>query len=450
MYVQQIYTSCLAQASYYIESDKEAVIIDPIRDFSPYIQLLKQRKAKLKYILETHFHADFVSGHIELARLTNAKIVFGPNAETAYDCVIAKNNEEFSVGTLSFRVLHTPGHTMESTCYLLLSENYPHAIFTGDTLFVGEVGRPDLAVNPNLNSKDLAGMLYNSLHNIIMKLPDDVIVYPGHGAGSSCGKNISKERTSTIGEQKKLNYALQEMSQEAFCNLVLEGILPPPQYFSHDVNMNKNGYQSVSDVLVKSLQKLDSQTIADYINKEAVILDVRMPHDFEKGFIPGSINIGKDGMFAPWVGTLISASTELIVICNNNEEEEIISRLARVGYEKVVGYAHGITQWVKENRPINKIQSIYPSNLIKEQKDSIVIDVRKKSELQLGFVENSMHIPLDELESTCSQLDTSQKYFIYCAGGYRSMIACSILTAKGYENTINIYGGFTAIAQNMA
>ena len=448
MHIEQIYTSCLAQASYYIESNQEAIIIDPIRDFAPYIELLKKRKAKLKYIFETHFHADFVSGHIELARLTNAKIIFGPNANTGYDCIIATDRAEFNFGNLCFRVLHTPGHTMESTCYLLLDGDKPKAVFTGDTLFVGEVGRPDLAVNPNMTSKDLAGFLYDSLHNVLMMLPDDVIVYPGHGAGSACGKNISREKMSTIGEQKQFNYALQEMPKDQFVDLVLDGILPAPQYFAHDVRMNKNGYDSVSNVLSKSLRKINSNTIADHMQNGGVVLDVRMPNDFEKGFIPGSINIGQDGMLAPWVGTLISESSKLIIVCYENDEEWIVSRLARIGYENVIGYTHGIAQWNIDKMPIDTVKSIYPADII-SQVDSAILDVRKQSELEKGFVTNSIHISLSNLEDDISKLNKSNKYLIYCAGGYRSMIACSILKSKGYTNVINIYGGFNAISQNM-
>ncbi len=446
MYIKQIYTSCLAQASYYIESNNEAIIIDPIRDFTPYLKLIKERKSTLKYVFETHFHADFVSGHIELSRLTNAKIVFGPNANPTYDCIIARDKQEFSLGSLVFRVLHTPGHTMESTCYLLLSQNDPKAVFTGDTLFIGEVGRPDLAVNPNLNNIDLAGYLYDSIHNVIMNLPDNVIVYPGHGAGSACGKNISRERTSTIGEQKNNNYALQKMSKEQFIKIVLDGILSPPKYFEHDVSMNKNGYQSVSDVLFKSLKKLNSKKILECIKNGVLILDTRMPNDFEQGFIPGSINVGKDGMFAPWVGALISADTELVVICQENEEQEIISRLARIGYEKVIGYAHGIKQWKLDKGPIDIVKSIYPYDM--PETDATILDVRKSNELQIGFVENSIHIPLSDIPDSFSKLDPSKDYFVYCAGGYRSMIACSILKSEGYKNVVNIYGGFNAIMQN--
>lgn len=449
MYVQQIYTNCLAQASYYIESGNDAIIIDPIRDFSLYIDLLKERKANLKYIFETHFHADFVSGHIELANLTNAQIVFGPNAQTKYNCLIAKDMEKFAFGSVTLQALHTPGHTMESTCYLLLDNNQPKAVFTGDTLFVGEVGRPDLAVNPNLSSRDLAGFLYNSLHNILMSLPDDVIVYPGHGAGSSCGKNISRERTSTIGEQKKINYALQDMSKDEFMNLVLDGISSPPQYFEHDVAMNKNGYTSVSHVVEQSLRELNTTQILEYVDQGAVILDVRMPNEFEKGFIPGSINVGKDGMFAPWVGTIISPDSQIIIVCHENDQEEIISRLARIGYEQVLGYVHGIRSWQQDNQTISSIQSIEPVDFIDRKNNMMVLDVRKNNELKLGFVDDSIHIPLSDIENRISELDKSCDYLIYCAGGYRSMIACSILKAKGYKNVVNIYGGFNAIAQNI-
>jgi hydroxyacylglutathione hydrolase len=451
MYIEQIYTSCLAQASYYIESNGEAVIIDPIRDSEPYLRLLKNRNANLKYILETHFHADFVSGHIELANLTNAEIVFGPNATTSYKCIIADDKEEFRIGELVFRVLHTPGHTMESTCYLLLStQNVEQAVFTGDTLFVGEVGRPDLAVNPNLTSKDLAKKLYQSIHNVLMKLPDDVVVYPGHGAGSACGKNISAERESTIGTQKKCNYALQPMSEEKFVEIVLDGIAPAPIYFAHDVNLNKNGYQSVSHTLSKSLNQLSPKQISSEIETGAIVLDVRLPNAFEKGFIPGSINIGKTGMFAPWVGTIISPQKKLIIFCNNGEEEEVVSRLARIGYENIIGYINSLDEWRMHNQEIDIIQSIDPSGIVSLINDkSIVLDVRKRSELEIGFVKNSIHIPLDKLQNNLNQIKKTDNFLIYCAGGYRSMIAASILKSKGYQNITNIYGGFSAISKTI-
>mgnify|MGYP001296295382 CR=1 FL=1 len=453
MYIQQIYTDCLAQASYYIESQGEAIIIDPIRDSEPYLQFLKERNAKLKYIFETHFHADFVSGHIELAKLTSADIVFGPNADTSYNCIVAADGQEFFIGDFVFRALHTPGHTMESTCYLLLSKDQKElAVFTGDTLFIGEVGRPDLAVNPTLTSADLAKNLYNSLHNILMELPDDVVVYPGHGAGSACGKNISLEKQSTIGEQKKFNYALQPMSQDQFVKIVLDGISLAPEYFTHDVNMNKNGYESVSSVLTKSLKQLTVNEIEKLVNNGAIILDVRLPNDFEKGFIPSAINIGKAGMFAPWVATLIAPSQKVILVCNINEEKEVISRLARVGLENIIGYVYGVKQWLISGKPIDVIESITAAEMEIEPIDSKILDVRKPSELAVGFVKGSSNVPLDTLQKeldTTQHLDArNQPILVYCAGGYRSMIASSILKARGYKKVKNIYGGYSSISQN--
>lgn len=455
MYIQQIYTDCLAQASYYIESQGEAIIIDPIRDSEPYLQFLKERNAKLKYIFETHFHADFVSGHIELAKLTSADIVFGPNADTLYKSIVATDGQEFFIGDIVLRALHTPGHTMESTCYLLLSKDQKEqAVFTGDTLFIGEVGRPDLAVNPKLTSADLAKNLYNSLHTVLMQLPDDVVVYPGHGAGSACGKNISLEKQSTIGEQKKFNYALQPMSQDDFVKIVLDGISSAPEYFTHDVNMNKNGYETVSHVLTKSLKQLTVNEIEKLVKNGAIILDVRLPNDFEKGFIPGSINIGKVGMFAPWVATLIAPSKKVILVCNIDEEKEVISRLARVGLENIIGYVYGVEQWLISGKPIDVIESITAAEMEIEPIDSRILDVRKPSELTIGFVKGSYNIPLDTLQK---ELDTSQHLdaklqnqliLVYCAGGYRSMIASSILKARGYTRVKNIYGGYASISQN--
>lgn len=448
MYIQQIYTDCLAQASYYIESEGESIIIDPIRDSSLYLDILRKRKSSLKYIFETHFHADFVSGHVELARLTNASIVFGPKAITSYECIFATHNQDFQFGTMKLRALHTPGHTLESTCYLLISSSNKHeAVFTGDTLFIGEVGRPDLAVNPQLTSQDLAGQLYDSLHNVIMNLADDIIVYPGHGAGSACGKNISSEKQSTIGEQKKSNYALQPMIKKEFIEMVLKGISSPPQYFSHDVAMNKQGYQPISGVLENSVNKLNYVMSSAYIKKGVTILDVRSPHDFEKGFITGSINIGKMGMFAPWVGTIISPKSKIILVCNINEEIEVISRLARIGYENVVGFISDLQEW-HDKKELKYIESIY-ANAIKEDKNNIfILDVRKEAELKLGYVQDSVNIPLSELLVSLDRIPKSANLIIYCAGGYRSMIAASILKSKGFNNIKNVYGGYNEIARN--
>ena len=448
MYIQQIYTECLAQASYYIESGGEAVIIDPIRDSEVYIELLKKRKSNLKYIFETHFHADFVSGHIELANLTNADIVFGPNAKTLYQCIIAKDNQDFFFGHLKLRALHTPGHTMESTSYLLIAPSEKaEAVFTGDTLFIGEVGRPDLAVNPQLTSEDLASYLYDSLHNVIMNLADDVIVYPGHGAGSACGKNISSKKHSTIGDQKKYNYALQPMSKSEFTKMVLAGISQPPQYFAHDVEMNKGGYQSLEHVLQKSVNRLTYDTVIQHINQGVMILDVRSPLDFEKGFIKGSINIGKTGMFAPWVGTIITPESKIILVCNINEEIEVISRLARIGYENVIGYISDLNNW-KQPSELECIKSIDSTKIDHYKNNVSILDVRREDELKLGFVRGSINIPLNKLLDNLDQIPKSDNLIIYCAGGYRSMIAASILQSRGFKNIKNIYGGFTEIARN--
>ena len=448
MYIEQIYTDCLAQASYYIESSGEAIIIDPIRDGEFYLELLKKRKSSLKYIFETHFHADFVSGHLELANLTNAEIVFGPNATTSYKCIVAQDNQDFHCGNLKLRALHTPGHTMESTSYLLFSaENKAEAIFTGDTLFIGEVGRPDLAVNPHLTSEDLASHLYDSLHNVIMNLEDDVIVYPGHGAGSACGKNISSQKYSTIGEQKQYNYALQPMSKQDFVKMVLAGISKPPQYFTHDVAMNQGGYQSVKKVLQKSLNKLTYEVSLSHIKSGALILDVRSPNDFEKGFINGAINIGKMGMFAPWVGTIISPSSSIILVCNIHEEIEVISRLARIGYENVVGYISDLTDW-KKNRQLDYIKSIESTEIEHYKNNVAILDVRREDELKLGFVKDSINIPLSQLSDNLDKIPISDNLIVYCAGGYRSMIASSILQSKGFQGINNIYGGFNVIARN--
>ncbi|MBF25705.1 MAG: MBL fold metallo-hydrolase [Flavobacteriales bacterium] len=448
MYIRQVYTDCLAQASYYLESDGEVIIIDPIRDTAPYLDLLSSRNAKLKYIFETHFHADFISGHLALSRLTNAEIVFGPGAETGYEIISCKDNDEFTFGKLKLRALHTPGHTLESVCYLLLSDDdYPEAVFTGDTLFVGEVGRPDLAVNSHLKSSDLAKLLYDSLHNVLLTLPDHVTVYPGHGAGSACGKNISNETTSTIGEQKNNNYALQKMSKENFVSMILDGIPEAPAYFKHDVTLNKEGYISISKVLQTSLKKLSSIDVQKGIDRGCVLLDVRMPNDFEKGFIPSSINIGKTGMFAPWVGTLIVPKSEIIIICYPEEEEEVISRLARVGYENIIGYTYGVNDWLFSGNKIDMIESLNPQENLFVNTSINVLDVRKKNELSVGYVKDSLHIPLSQIQKKLVELNQSEEYLIYCAGGYRSMIAASILKANGYKKIKNIYGGYRSIHQ---
>ena len=449
MYIQQIYTACLAEASYYIESNGQAVVIDPIRDTDPYIALANERNAKITYIFETHFHADFVSGHIELSRLTEAKIIFGPNARTLYSIISATDGQVFQVGDLQIKALHTPGHTPESTCYLLLSnEGREEAIFTGDTLFIGEVGRPDLAVSKDISKEELASLLYDSLHNVLLKLPDHVKVYPAHGAGSACGKNISSETESTIGLQKQYNYALQKMTKNEFIETVLDGIPTPPNYFSHDVSLNQNGYESASKIILNSLNLLSISEIEKECVKGATILDVRMPQDFEKNFIPKSINIGKTGMFAPWVGTLIPPVKPIIIICYTGEEKEVISRLTRIGYHNVIGYAHleiATSPLVKSNQ----IVSIY-SHDIKNHNSRLTkfLDVRRIDEFERGHIVNAIHIPLDDLQSRLKELNKNTHYLIYCAGGYRSMIAASLCKLQGYNNIKNIYGGFNSIIQS--
>ena len=449
MYIQQIYTACLAEASYYIESNGEAIVIDPIRDTDPYIVLANERNAKITYIFETHFHADFVSGHIELSRLTEAKIIFGPNARTLYSIISATDGQIFQVGDLQIKALHTPGHTPESTCYLLLSnEGREEAIFTGDTLFIGEVGRPDLAVSKDISKEELASSLYDSLHNVLLKLPDHVKVYPAHGAGSACGKNISSETESTIGLQKQYNYALQQMTKNEFIKTVLDGMSNPPKYFSHDVSLNQNGYDSASNIIINSLNFLSISEIEKERIKGATILDVRMPQDFENFFIPNSINIGKTGMFAPWVGTLIHPVKPIVIICYVGEEKEVISRLTRIGYHNVIGYAHLETDTLQSEK-LDRIVSIYSNDItINNSRLTKFLDVRRIDEFERGHVSNAIHIPLDDLQIRLKELNQNTHYLIYCAGGYRSMIAASLCKLEGYNNIKNIYGGFNSIIQS--
>ena len=448
MWVKQIYTSCLAEASYYIDSNGEAIIIDPIRDTKPYIDLARQRNTRIKYIFETHFHADFVSGHLELSRLTGAKIVFGPNAITNYEVINAQDGQFFQIGDLKLKVLHTPGHTPESSCYLLFNaRGEEEAVFTGDTLFIGEVGRPDLAVSDELSQNDLAEHLYNSLHNVLMKLPNDVKVFPAHGAGSACGKNISDEKHSTIGQQKKENYALQPMSMLEFVDKVLDGIKQPPGYFSHDVDLNRNGYSSAASIINKSLNPLSYIDIDKHVINGAILLDVRMPSEFEKHFYENSINIGKAGMFAPWVGTLIDPNASVIIICNQGEQNEVISRLTRIGYHNVLGYAE--INSLPPDKLTTQIHSISAGNINRELDLGVsILDVRRLDEFKNGHIENAIHIPLEELNNRLDELNKNKNYLIYCAGGYRSMVACSICKKNGYDNVKNIYGGFGSILQS--
>lgn len=448
MYIEQLYTNCLAEAAYYIESDGEAVIVDPIRETTPYLKKLDERKAKLKYVFETHFHADFVSGHIDLARETGAKIVFGPKAETKYDVINAKDEEVFKVGKIKIKVLHTPGHTPESACFLLYNEDgKAHAVFTGDTLFVGDVGRPDL-LDGKMSKEELAGMMYDSLNTKIKTLADDVIVYPAHGPGSSCGKNIGKETWSTIGQQKKSNYALQDMSKEKFIQTVTDGLSAPPQYFFKDAVINKNGYDRIDEVINRNTQALTVDQVKALIVNKALVLDTRDADDFEKGFIPGSINVGLNGSFAIWAGTLLDIETPLVLIVNEGKETEVVTRLARVGFENIKGYLKGgIVAWSNSGNALDHIKSITPEEFATKVNDSkyALLDVRKVGEYETAHVVNSQHICLSNLSKNTGALDKSKTYMVYCAAGYRSMMAASILKAKGFTNFVNVYGGFGKI-----
>ncbi len=456
MKVEQIYTGCLAQGAYYIESNGEAAIIDPLREVEPYIEKAARNKAKIKYVFETHFHADFVSGHIDLAAKTGADIVYGPNDACEFDCIIAKDNQEFKIGNATIRLLHTPGHTMESSCYLLIDEEGKECcLFSGDTLFIGDVGRPDLAqkVKANLTQDILAGHLYDSLRNKIMPLSDDIIVYPAHGAGSACGKNMSKETSDTLGNQKKTNYALQDMTKEQFIKEVTNGLMPPPAYFPLNVLMNIKGYDSIDQVLERGQQALSPDAFETAANETgAIILDTRAPQTFAKEFVPNSINIGIDGGFAPWVGTLIpDIKQEILLVTDEGREEEVVTRLARVGYDFTIGYLKGgIKAWKDSGKEIDSIESISAADAAKRAAsgEGEIIDVRKNSEYLSEHIENVENAPLDYINDSMTKLNKDKTYFIHCAGGYRSMIFTSILRARGYDNLIDINGGFKAIKES--
>lgn len=456
MKIEQIYTGCLAQGAYYIESDGEAAIIDPLRETAPYLAKAKNEGAKIKYIFETHFHADFVSGHVDLANKTGAQIVFGPTAKTDYDIHEAVDEEVFELGKVKIKVLHTPGHTLESSTFLLVDENgKDHAIFSGDTLFIGDVGRPDLAIKSDLTSEDLAGMLYDSLRNKIIPLADDVIVYPAHGAGSACGKNMSKETWDTLGNQRSANYALRaDMTKEEFVKELTTGILPPPQYFAKNAMMNKKGYESIDDVMKTGNVALDVETFEAMANHEgALVLDTRKPQDFVKGFIPNSIFIGIDGGFAPWVGVLIvDLKQPIIIVADEGRAEEVVLRLSRVGYDNTLGYLEGgIEAWKTAGKEIDTIESIPAEEMeerINQKEESIILDVRKPGEFSAEHVADAKSFPLDYINNEMSSINKTQKYFVHCAGGYRSVIAASILKARGFNQLIDIQGGYKAISDN--
>lgn len=454
MKIEQIYTGCLAQGAYYIQSGNEVAIIDPLREVQPYIDQAEKAGGKIKYIFETHFHADFVSGHKDLAEKTGAQIVFGPtDMELGFDAVIAKDNQVFKLGDVEIKVLHTPGHTMESSCYLISDENGKEvAIFTGDTLFIGDVGRPDLAqkVIADLTQEKLAGHLYDSLRNKIMPLADDLIVYPAHGAGSACGKNMSKETSDTLGNQKKTNYALQPMSKEAFIKEVLTGLTPPPGYFPQNVMMNIQGGDSIDDIMDRGTKALTPREFEAVANeRDVLLLDTRDPQTFAKGFIPNSINIGIDGSFAVWVGTLIpDIKQEMLLVIEEGREEEVITRLARVGYDHALGYLKGgFDAWKNDGRETDSITSISAEEFA-EVKDANILDVRKNSEFLSEHIIGAENAPLDYLNDSMLKVDKDKTYHVHCAGGYRSMIFISALKARGFEKLIDVKGGFGAIKKS--
>ena len=454
MKIEQIYTGCLAQGAYYIESNGEVAIIDPLRETQQYVDKAQNENAKIKYIFETHFHADFVSGHIDLAKKTGATIVFGPGAQTDYDIHSATDNEEFKLGNITIKVLHTPGHTLESSTFLLIDETgKKHAIFSGDTLFLGDVGRPDLAIKSDLTKEDLAGMLYDSLRNKIMTLPDNIIVYPAHGAGSACGKNLSKETVGILGDQKKTNYALRaDMTKAEFIKEVLTGIAPPPQYFAKNAMMNKSGYDTFETVLKKGDTPLNPNEFEIIANHEnALVLDVREEQDFLKEHIPNAVFIGLNGGFAPWVGALITDLKQpILLVTPQGKEKETVTRLSRVGYDNTLGYLKGgLEAWKDAGKDIESIESISVEAFSKyfKNEDIYVLDVRKEGEYLSEHLKGNLvqHFPLDFINNKMNTIDKDKTYYIHCAGGYRSAIAASILKARGFDNLIDIAGGFGAI-----
>ena len=453
MEVKQIYTGCLAQGAYYIESNGEAAIVDPLREVQPYVDLANERGATIKYVLETHFHADFVSGHLTLSEKTGAPIVFGPNAAPDFDTHMATDGERLTLGDVEIEVLHTPGHTMESTTYLLRNEDgTPHAMFTGDTLFLGDVGRPDLAQKSELTIEDLAGHLYDSLRNKLMTLPDDIIVYPGHGAGSACGKNMSKETVGTLGDQKANNYALRaDMTKEEFVKEVTDGLLPPPGYFPMNVALNKRGYDSIDRVMERGTQALSPEAFEAAANEtEAVMLDIRSTAEFVERHIPRSTFIGLAGGFAPWVGAMIvDVKQPILLVANDDQIEEAITRLSRVGFDNVLGYLEGgLDAWVKAGKDTDDIQTVDAeafASVLNATPEAKVVDVRKDGEYQSEHVENAIHASLEYLANNMHLIPKDEPFYLHCAGGYRSLIAHSMLKARGYHNAIDVLGGFNAI-----
>lgn len=457
MKVEQIYTGCLAQGAYYITSEGEAAIIDPLREIQPYLDRLNKDGVKLKYIFETHFHADFVSGHVDLSKATGAPIVYGPNAVCEFECISAVDGQEFKLGQISFTVLHTPGHTLESTTFLLRDESgKDYCIFSGDTLFLGDVGRPDLAQKAaHMTKEGLAGLLYDSLMTKIMPLSDDLIVYPAHGAGSACGKNMMKETVDTLGNQKKVNYALNQPNKQAFIDAVLEDLLPPPAYFPSNVAMNKQGYQAFDKVMQRGMHALDPIQFEQLAEETgAVILDTRSAAKFSGGFVPQSINIGLFGEFAPWVGTLIAdVRQEILLVTEPGQEEESVTRLSRVGFDHVIGYLKGgYEAWKAAGKETDQVHRVTAKKFAQEyQSDkTTVLDIRRESEFEEGHVEGAQNKPLAEINDWIREIDPNQHFYVHCASGYRSMVASSILQARGYHNFSEIQGGFNSIQKTGA
>jgi glyoxylase-like metal-dependent hydrolase (beta-lactamase superfamily II)/rhodanese-related sulfurtransferase len=454
MKVEQLYTGCLAEAAYYIESNGEAIIIDPLREIEPYLERAQADNAKIKYVLETHFHADFVSGHLDMAKETGATIVFGPTAKPNFPAYIPEDGEELKVGNATIKVLHTPGHTMESTTYLLRDEKgKDYAIFTGDTLFLGDVGRPDLAVKTDLTREDLAGHLFESLRNKIMPLNDDVIVYPGHGAGSACGKKMSKETWGYLGDQKRTNYALRpDMSKAEFVKEVTTGLVDPPQYFPKNAVMNKMGYESIDTVREKGIRPLSVRAFkAAWEGENALVIDTRHQETFAHGYIPGSIFIGIDDNFAPWVGALITdLQVPILFVCEPGRELEVVDRLARVGYDNPIGYLEGgFNTWLAAGEEVDTVQEVNVTDIIELYKNKInILDVRRESEYDAQHVVGAANFPLDFINKNMQMLDRDKQYFVHCMGGYRSMIAISILKARGFDKLVNVEGGFNTLMES--
>lgn len=447
MYIQQLYTSCLAEAAYYIESNGEAAIIDPLRETDPYLKLAEERGTVIKYVFETHFHADFVSGHIDLARKTGAEIIYGPTAEAKYDIIVAEDEQRFPLGDVYIKVLHTPGHTMESSCFLVIDkQGNDHAVFTGDTLFVGDVGRPDLAVKTDLSQENLARFLHRSINEKLLTLEDSVIVYPGHGAGSQCGKSLSKETQSTIGQQKQYNYALNTTSEDDFVQQVTKGLNTPPQYFPKNATINKYGYNNIDEILEKSDQPLSVDDLRT-AKEKALIIDTRPAAQFSSGFVPGSINIGLEGSFAVWVGTLIEdLNTPIVLITEEGKEKETTLRLARVGYENVMGYLNGgFDAWHKSGEKKEVVANSCPVDFRANLSGKQILDARTKEEYTSGHIKNAKNLPLAELINRLSELDKSSSYYVYCKSGYRSMIAISLLKREGFKHIINVKKGYDGI-----